>query len=54
MGVPSVPQLLIIMAICIVIFGGKKITSLLQDTGTSIAGFKKAMKEVEELDNDIT
>ena len=52
MGTPSIPQLLIVLAICIVIFGGKKITNLLADTGTSIAGFKKAMKEAEELDND--
>ncbi len=50
MGMPSIPQLLIVLAICIIIFGGKKITNLLQDTGTSIAGFKKALKEVEEIE----
>lgn len=48
MGVPSPAQLGIILVICIVIFGGKKITNLLSDTGSSIAGFKKAMKEIED------
>ena len=47
---PSIPQLLIVLAIAIIIFGGKKITSLLSDMGQGVVGFKKAMKEAEELD----
>lgn len=52
MGVPSPVQLAIIAAICIIIFGGKRITDLLSGAGKSMVDFKKAMKEVEEMDKD--
>lgn len=45
MGGISVWQLLIIAAIVLVIFGTKRLRNLGGDLGTSIKGFKDAMKE---------
>lgn len=42
---PSMPQLLIVLAIVIVIFGGKRITGVVHGLGDSIKGFRKAIKE---------
>lgn len=42
---PSWPQLLILIAVIILIFGTKKLRNLGEDLGTAIKGFKKAMNE---------
>lgn len=47
---PSVQQLLIVLAIGIVIFGAKRVTSLISDTGEAVASYKKSMKEVEDIE----
>ena len=44
MGI-SMPQLLIIIAIVVLLFGTKKLRSLGSDLGESVKGFKKAMSE---------
>lgn len=41
---PSWPQMLIVLAIFIIIFGGKRITDLLGDTGKGIKAYKEATK----------
>lgn len=43
----SIWQLLIILAIVVLIFGGKKLRSLGSDLGGAIKGFKKSMHEGE-------
>ena len=48
MGVPSMPELLIILAIVVLLFGAKKIPDLAKGMGTGIKNFKKAMSEDEE------
>jgi len=45
MGVPSVPSLLLILAIVILIFGAKRLRNLGGDLGTAVKGFKSAVKD---------
>jgi len=45
---PSMPELLIILAIVVLLFGAKKIPELAKGIGTGIKDFKKAVKEDEE------
>jgi len=48
MGMPSMPELLIILAIVVLLFGAKKIPDLAKGIGTGIKNFKKAVREDEE------
>ncbi len=48
MGMPSMPELLIILLIVVLLFGAKKIPELAKGLGSGIKNFKKAMKEDEE------
>ena len=48
MGMPSMPELLIILTIVLLLFGAKKIPELAKGLGGGIRNFKKAMKEDEE------
>lgn len=43
MGGVSIWQLLIVLAIVVLLFGGKRLRSLGSDLGSSIKGFKKEM-----------
>ncbi len=47
MGMPSMPELLIILAIVVLLFGAKKIPDLAKGVGKGIKDFKQAMKEDE-------
>ena len=44
------PELLIIMAIAFLVFGGSKLPELGAGLGKGIASFKKGLKEPEQLD----
>jgi len=48
MGVPSMPELLIILAIVVLLFGAKKIPDLAKGLGKGIKDFKKAVKDDDE------
>lgn len=48
MHMPSGMQLLIIVLIVLILFGGKKIPELAKGLGSGIRNFKKAIKEDEE------
>ena len=48
MGMPSVPQLLIILVIVVLIFGAKRLKNLGGDLGSAVKGFKAAVKEEDE------
>ena len=47
MVVPSMPELLIILAIVVLLFGAKKIPDLAKGIGKGIKSFKSEMKEDE-------
>ncbi|NUF27580.1 sec-independent protein translocase protein TatA [Gilliamella bombicola] len=49
---PSLPQLLILIAVVVLLFGTKKLRSLGSDLGESIKGFKKAMNDDGKKDSD--
>mgnify|MGYP000208108799 CR=1 FL=1 len=51
MGVPSMPELLIILSIVVLLFGAKKIPDLAAGIGKGIKNFKKAVKEDENIEN---
>lgn len=58
MGGISIWQIAIIVVVVAVLFGGKRLRNLGGDLGTSLKGFKKAMKDednnaIEHKDNDI-
>jgi len=48
MGMPSMPELLVVLAIVVLLFGSKKIPELAKGIGKGIKDFKKAMNEDEE------
>lgn len=45
---PSLSQLLILIAVVVLLFGTKKLRSLGSDLGASIKGFKKAMNDDDD------
>jgi|TARA_B110001454_G_scaffold144869_1_gene134440 sec-independent protein translocase protein TatA len=45
MGMPGFWEILIILIVLLVLFGGKKIRSMGSDLGESLKGFKKAIKD---------
>jgi len=48
MGMPSMPELLVILAIVVLLFGAKKIPDLAKGMGKGIKDFKKAIKEDDD------
>ena len=42
---PSIPQLLIVLAIVVLIFGAKRLRNLGGDLGAAVKGFKSAVKD---------
>jgi len=48
MGMPSMPELLIILTIVVLLFGAKKIPELAKGMGSGIKNFKNAMKDDEK------
>jgi len=45
------PELLVIMAIAFLVFGGKKLPEIGAGLGKGIASFKKGLREEENVDN---
>ena len=45
---PSIPQLLIVLVIVVLIFGAKRLRNLGGDLGSAVKGFKDAVKEPED------
>ena len=52
MGNMGVVEWLIILAVVLLIFGGGKLKSLGSDLGSSIKGFKKALKDEESKEKE--
>jgi len=49
-GMPGVPELIIIFAIILVIFGGSRIAGIGKSFGEGISEFKRAMKDDDSSD----
>jgi sec-independent protein translocase protein TatA len=45
---PSIWQILIIVAVILLLFGGRKIPQLMKDMGSGITSFRKGLKEGSE------
>ena len=52
MGMPGPFELIIILVIVLLIFGGKRLKNIGNELGGAIKGFKSSMKESEKDDND--
>ena len=52
MGMPGPFELIIILIIVILIFGGKRLKSIAGDLGSAVKGFKSSMKDSEEKTDD--
>ena len=50
MGLPSTPELLVILVVIIVLFGAKKLPEIGSGLGRAIKNFKKAAIEPDEID----
>ncbi len=48
LGMPGTPELILIAAVLLLLFGGKKIPELMKGLGKGISEFKKAKNEVHE------
>jgi sec-independent protein translocase protein TatA len=51
MGPIGIPELIVILFIIILLFGGKKIPEVAKSLGTGIAEFKKALSGKEKADD---
>jgi len=49
MGMPSMPELLVVLAIVVLLFGAKKIPDLAKGMGKGIKDFKQAIKDDDEV-----
>ncbi len=47
----SMPQLLIVLAIILLLFGTKRLSSIGEDLGGALKGFRAAIKDDDETDN---
>lgn len=54
LGVIGGPEIIVILLIVLVLFGGKKIPELMKGLGKGVKEYKKAMSGVEEEINNIT
>ncbi len=54
LGVIGGPEIIVILLIVLVLFGGKKIPELMKGLGKGVKEYKKAMNGVEEDINNIT
>jgi len=52
-GMPGAPEILLILVIVLLIFGGKKIPELMKGLGKGVKEFKKGMEDIKDIKSDI-
>jgi len=52
-GMPGAPEILLILVIVLLIFGGKKIPELMKGLGKGVKEFKKGMEDIKDIQSDI-
>lgn len=52
-NMPSGMELVMIVLVVLILFGGKKIPELAKGIGSGIKNFKNALKEDDEIDNKV-
>ena len=52
LGVIGGPEIIVILLLVLVLFGGKKIPELMKGLGKGVKSFKDGMKEIEADDKD--
>lgn len=52
-GMPGAPEILLILVIVLLIFGGKKIPELMKGLGKGVREFKKGMEDIKDIKSDI-
>uniref|UniRef100_UPI003D2BF01B twin-arginine translocase TatA/TatE family subunit n=1 Tax=Rhodopirellula europaea TaxID=1263866 RepID=UPI003D2BF01B len=53
-GFPGLPEMLIVLVICLVLFGGAKLPSLMRNLGRSANEFKRGMAESGDDEDEAT
>lgn len=46
------PEILLIVLVVLLLFGGKKIPELMRGLGKGVKSFKEGMKDVDSIDDD--
>ena len=52
-GMPGAPEILLILVIVLLIFGGKKIPELMKGLGKGVKEFKKGMEDIKDIQSEI-
>jgi sec-independent protein translocase protein TatA len=50
---PGITELIIILVIVLLLFGGKRLKNIGGDLGSAIKGFKKSMKDENKQDDEV-
>lgn len=52
-GMPGGTEILVILLMVLLIFGGKKIPELMKGLGKGVSEFKKGVADIEEIKSDV-
>lgn len=51
-GMPGLPEMLIILFVALLLFGGARLPSLMRNMGRSANEFKRGMSEADDVEED--
>lgn len=52
MGMPGLPEMLIVLFVALLLFGGARLPSLMRNMGRSANEFKRGMSEADDVDDE--
>lgn len=53
MGMPGLPEMLIVLFVALLLFGGARLPSLMRNMGRSANEFKRGMSESDDVDDEV-